>query len=460
VIRPLLLALLLLAGPACAPASDAPPNFIVILVDDLGYGDIGPFGSKRNRTPRLDEMAAEGMRLTSFYVSASACSPSRASLLTGSYHRRVSIDVVLKPGQPLGLHPDEITLAEVLKQRGYATACIGKWHLGDQRPFLPTNQGFDEYFGLPYSHDMGRKESKAGSVPLPLMRGESVLRELDDPDVLAEAYTREAIRFIEDHRERPFFLYLAHNAVHRPFSPGKRFRGRSRNGPLGDWIEEVDWSTGRILETLRKHGLHESTLVVFTSDNGAVWGEEASSGPLRGRKGFAYEGGMRVPTLAWWPGTIPAGSSNDEITHAMDLMPTFAAFARAELPEDRTLDGRDIGPILRGEEGAVGHRVLQYWNGPRLQAVRSGRWKLVLSGKGSWELYDLARDIGESRNVAAGNPDVLERLEALFAAARAELGDAGPRRPPGFVWNPRPLIDPHGRVRADARPPSEPAGPR
>lgn len=458
-IRRLALPLVLCLLAACSGEQRAAlPNFVLILADDLGYGDIGPFGSRRNRTPELDRMAAEGMRLTSFYAGAPFCSASRASLLTGSHHRRVSIDVVLFPGDAVGLHPEEVTIAELLKQRGYATALIGKWHLGDQEPFLPNRQGFDYSFGLPYSNGMGPDNPGHNHPPLPLLRNGKVIGEVNDQTVLVEEYTREALRFIRENRDRPFFLYLPHTAVHRPLHPGKRFQGRSKNGAFGDWVEEVDWSTGEILRTLRDLGLDERTLVVFSSDNGPGWGTEPSPGPLRGRKGSVFEGGVRVPTLVRWPGRIPAGSASDEVAAAMDLFPTFAALAGAELPRDRKLDGADIWPILAGSpEAQSPHERLEYWDGPRLVGVRTRRWKLLDDRKGGWQLYDLENDMGERRDVAAEHPEVVERMQQHLADARSDLGRPENRRPAGRVPDPRPLIDHDHSIRPDARP--SPAGP-
>ncbi len=310
---------------ACRPAPTSrtarvtgSPNFVIIFVDDMGYGDIEPFGSTHNRTPQLNRMAEEGMRLTSFYA-APVCTPSRASLMTGSYPKRVSLDStswsgVLFPGEEKGIHADEITVAEILKTRGYATACIGKWHLGDQPEYLPTRHGFDYYYGLPYSNDMipeAPEFRNRNYPPLALLRNEEVIQtvNLKDQHRLTGDYTEEAVKFIEDHLDEPFFLYLPHSMVHVPLFAGERFQKVSRNADnpiLGDTIQEIDWSVGRILDTIRLHGLGGNTLVLFTSDNGPARG---SAGPLRGRKGSTFEGGMREPTIAWWPGTIAPGSS-------------------------------------------------------------------------------------------------------------------------------------------------------
>ncbi|RME96141.1 MAG: arylsulfatase [Verrucomicrobia bacterium] len=445
----------------------APPNFVIINIDDLGYGDIGPFGSTLNRTPNLDRMAAEGRRLTSFYA-APVCSPSRASLMTGCYPKRVlPIPHVLFPAYATGLHPDEITIAELLRERGYATAIVGKWHLGDQPEFLPTRQGFDEYFGLPYSNDMGPttdgvkssygqplpKPRKKEQPPLPLLRNEKVVKRVlaDDQTRLVSLYTEEAVGFIRRHRDRPFFLYLAHNAVHWPLYPGEAFRGRSRNGLYGDWVEEVDWSVGRVLDTIRTLGLAPNTLVIFTSDNGGT--RRAVNAPLRGYKGSTWEGGMREPTIAWWPGRIPPGTSCDAITGMIDLLPTLVKLAGGSPPSDRKIDGRDIWPLLAGNPDArPAHEVFHYFRGLELQAVRKGPWKLHLK---DGALYNLETDIGERHNVAAQHPEVVRDLRAVAEAMDRDLGIRGQGpgvRPLGRVQNPQPLIAPDGTIRPGFEP--------
>ena len=442
--------------------SSKKPNFIVIFCDDLGYGDIGPFGSKLNRTPHLDRMAQEGMRLTSFYVSSSVCSPSRASLMTGCYAQRVDLHedhdrlCVLFPLGKKGLNPSEITMAEVLKERGYATACIGKWHLGDQPEFLPTRQGFDCYYGIPYSNDMGERPN-TNRPPLPLMRDEEVIEAPADQSTLTRRYTDEAIQFIREHKREPFFIYLPHTMPHVPIHAGEAFRGRSPNGDYGDVIEEIDWSVGRILDTLRELDLDTNTLVVFTSDNGATGGKGRSNGPLRGRKGTTWEGGMREPCVVWWPGQVPASTTSDELTTTMDLLPTFARLAGTEAPQDRAIDGKDIWPILAGEKNARSpHKVFYYYQMDQLQAVRDHRWKLHLQlkpKKRNWGdpepesplmLFDLKNDIGEQHNVADQHPDVVKALMAEAEKAREDLGDpdrpAKGRRKAGWVAEPSPRV--------------------
>ncbi|MDA0591399.1 MAG: sulfatase-like hydrolase/transferase [Planctomycetota bacterium] len=463
------LAGLLMADPS--GAADRKPNFIIINIDDLGYADIEPFGSKVNRTPNLNRMAAEGRRLTSHYA-APVCSPSRASLMTGCYPKRVlSIPHVLFPGNDVGLDQRETTVAELLREKGYATGCIGKWHLGDQPEFLPRKHGFDYYYGLPYSNDMGPAgdgvksnlgaplpkpgTGRNGQPPLPLMRNETVLQRVlpADQQAIVERYTNEAVTFLWDHRDEPFFLYLPHSAVHFPLYPSERFRGKSKHGLFGDWVEEVDWSVGRVLDTVRDLGLAKNTMVIFTSDNGGQNQHGAINLPLRGGKGSTLEGGMRVCTVAWWPGKIPASTETAEITSHMDFLPTLTKLAGGKVPDDRRIDGGDIWPLLAGHADAkTPYESFLYYRGLNLQAVRSGPWKLHLQ-KG--ELYNLETDIGEATNVAKDNEEVITKLRAIAAAQKNDLGatDIGPGcRPLGRVENAQPLIDHDGKVRAGFEP--------
>lgn len=453
------------------------PNFIVINIDDLGYGDIGPFGATHHRTPHLDRMATEGRRLTCFYA-APVCSPSRASLMTGCYPKRaLSITHVLFPGNDVGLAADEVTVAELLQGQGYATGIVGKWHLGDQPEFLPTRHGFDEYFGLPYSNDMGpradgvksnlgapvptKKRKRGEQPPLPLMRNETVLQRVlpDDQQQIVERYTQEAVSFLWRHRDEPFFLYLPHSAVHFPLYPSEAFRGGSQNGLFGDWVEEVDWSVGQILETVRQLGLADTTMVLFTSDNGGAPRHGASNAPLRGGKGSTFEGGMRVPTIAWWPGQIPAGTATDQVTSMMDILPTLAGLAGASVPTDRTIDGGDIWPLLAGHDDAASpHDTFLYYRGLKLKAVRQGPWKLHLE---SGELHHLQNDIAESTNIAADHAPVVQRLREIAAATDQDLGQdgVGPGcRPLGRVADARPLIGHDGVTRPECEAPEVYAG--
>lgn len=465
---------LLAAGPLAA--AEPKPNFVVINIDDLGYADIGPFGSKLNRTPHLDRMAKEGRKLTSFYA-APVCSPSRAALMTGCYPKRsLPIPHVLFPANDVGLHPDEVSVAEVLKDAGYATAIVGKWHLGDQPEFLPNSQGFDLHFGLPYSNDMGPAEDGVksdlgkplpkpkgpGQPPLPLLRNGKVVKRVlpDDQQSLVEIYTTEATRYIAAHKEKPFFLYLAHSAVHFPIYPGKKWAGKSPHGIFSDWVEEVDWSVGQVLDALRDQGLAERTLVIFTSDNGGT--PRSVNAPLRGFKGTTFEGGVRVPTIAWWPGKVPPGTTTDAILGMFDVLPTFAALAGAKLPADRKLDGVDITAHLQGVKDAKpAHETFYYFRGLRLEAVRHGDWKLQVASpakkaKGfQRQLYNLRTDIGESTDLEATNPEVVRQLEGLIAAMKDDLGvdGIGPGcRPLGKVKDARPIIDRDGKVRPGFEP--------
>jgi len=443
------------------------PNFIVIFVDNLGNGDVGCFGSKLHRTPSLDRMAAEGMKFTSFYVASGVCTPSRAALLTGCYPRRVNLHVsgkglaVLRPADSKGLNPNEVTLAEVLKSAGYANGIFGKWHLGDQPPFLPTRQGFDYFFGIPYSDDM-TKDHPPGAPELPLLRGEKVIEAPADRDFLVRRCTEEAIAFIETNRARPFFVYLPHTmpgSTAHPFS-SPAFRGKSRNGDYGDSVKELDWSTGEILAALKRFKLDKRTLVIWTSDNGAVQRNppQGSNAPYRGHGYDTSEGVMRMPCIMRWPGKIPAGRVCDEIVSTMDLLPTLAKLAGAA-PPATPIDGHDVRPLLLGEPGAKSpwdQFGLGFYDREQLQAVRAGPWKLYLpldkkllklsrqTAPAQLALYDVRHDLHEDREVSAQNPDVVKRLLALTENLRAEIGDGDQigegQRPAGYVDDPKPLL--------------------
>ncbi len=426
----------------------------------MGYGDIGPFGSKLNRTPCLDRMAAEGMKLTSFYA-APFCTASRAQMMTGCYVKRVSLPDVLGPVSRIGISSSERTVAELLKQQGYATMCIGKRHLGDQPEFLPTRHGFDHYVGLPYSNDMGGSGKRNDRWPLlPLLFDQEVVEAPVQQDKLVARYTEEAVKFITAHRDRPFFLYLPHTAVHVPIHPGKAFQGKSANGRYGDWVEEVDWSTGQVLDTLRNLKLDARTLVLFSSDNGP-WrsqGKDAGvAGPLRGGKGSTWEGGLREPTIAWWPGKVPAGAVCDAVASELDVLPTLVGLAGGTLPGDREIDGRDIWPLLSGRSTRSSHEALFYFLNNRLEAVRSGPWKLAVVQQLEYgidkkkpspqpfvpKLFNLDADIGETADVAAQHPDVVKRLQGYLQQRDRDLGATGRgpgMRASGRVDHPQPLL--------------------
>lgn len=437
------------------------PNFIIIFCDDLGYSDIGCFGSQLHRTPNIDKMASEGTRFTSFYVTSGVCSPSRSSLMTGCYPRRINLHQdhagqwVLFPRGKRGLNPEETTIAEVLKTVGYSTAIIGKWHLGDQPPFLPTEQGFDHYFGIPYSNDMGHDSRRKPYryPPLPLLRDDQVIEQEPDQRQITQRYTKEAVQFIENNQDQPFFLYLPHTMPHWPQYASEGFAGKSKNGKWGDAVEEIDWSTGVILQTLKDLGIDKNTLVIFTSDNGGAVQHGAHNEPLKGGKGSTFEGGQRVCNVMRWPDSIPAGRECSELITSMDLLPTFAKLSGAKTPSNVMIDGKNIANILRGEPNASSpHRAFYYYFRDTLECVRSGKWKLrinqVRGGKPDElpALFDLEKDLGEKNNVAKQNPSVVTELLQLANAAKQDLGDGKNQgknqRPAGFIENARGLTDP------------------
>ncbi|HEY5312550.1 MAG TPA: sulfatase [Pirellulales bacterium] len=451
-----------------ARAAERPPNVVLVFVDNLGNGDVGCFGSKLHRTPNLDRLAAEGRKFTSFYVASGVCTPSRAALMTGCYPPRVGMHVsgtggaVLRPLDPKGLNPDETTIAEVLKSRGYATGIFGKWHLGDQPPFLPTRQGFDTFFGIPYSDDMTKNVQPATWPELPLMRDEQVIEAPADRDLLVKRSTEEVIRFIERNRQRPFFVYLPHTmpgSTAAPFS-SSAFRGRSANGAYGDAVEELDWSQGEIDATLKRLGLERDTLVIWTSDNGAVRRNppQGSCAPYQGWGYDTSEGAMRVPCIMRWPGKIPAGTTCDQLCTTMDLLPTLAALAGAALPA-KTIDGHDMRPLILGTPGARSpwdETGFGYYRMDQLQAIRAGRWKLYLplerklgSRQGKTvdaraRLYDVVGDVAETHEASAEHPEIVRRLTAMADRLRKEVGDLGSpgtgQRAAGRVDHPRPLL--------------------
>jgi len=410
---------------------EGPPNIIVIFADDLGYGDLGCTGHPTIHTPNLDRMAAEGTKLTQFYSAAPVCTPSRAALMTGRLPARSGMCSdsrrVLFPDSAGGLPQSEVTIAEALKGAGYATACIGKWHLGHLPEFLPTEHGFDEYFGIPYSNDM---------KPCPLLDGTETVEEPADQTTLTRRYTERALRFIRRNRKRPFFLYFPHTFPHVPLFASDRFKGESLRGLYGDVVEELDWSVGEILETLRKRGLAENTLVIFTSANGPWLPQHlrgGTAGLLRGGKGSTWEGGMREPALAWWPGKVPAGVTNPGMASTLDLLPTCLAAAGVPCPTDRVLDGHDLTPMLT-ESADSPRETMFFYRGYRLYACRKGPWKLHTTTQAGYgakpekhdppALYQLEHDPAEKYDVAEKHPDVVADIEKTVAEHKASFEPA------------------------------------
>ncbi len=426
-------------------------NVIVFFADDLGYADLNCFGGKQMSTPNLDKMASQGMRLTSFYASQAVCSASRSSLLTGCYNVRIGILGALGPGSKTCLNPEETTIAEMLKTAGYTTAIFGKWHLGDRGAGLPLNHGFDRFHGLPYSNDMWPSHPTSKSYPaLPMFNGNEVVDTnvtAEDQRSLTKLATENAISFIKQSKDKPFFVYMPFSMPHVPLFVSEEFENKTGRGLFHDVIAEVDSSVGRVLETLKAEGVSENTLVWFTSDNGPwlSYGDHAgSAGPLREGKGTTWEGGVREPSIVYWPGKIPAGSSSDAIAGTIDVLPTIAEITGTKLPE-RKIDGRSLWPLLNGTATKSPHEAYYYYWNKELQAVRSGAWKLhfphsyrsLKSGGGTGgtpadyvekkcglELYNLDTDIGESTNVAEQNPAVVQQLQVLAATMRTELGDS------------------------------------
>ena len=428
------------------------PNLVVILADDLGYGDLASYGHPTMRTPRIDRMAAEGQRWTSFYVAAPVCTPSRAALLTGRLPIRSGMASterrVLYPDSVGGLPASEVTIAEILKKQGYATGAIGKWHLGHLSEHLPMRHGFDSYFGIPYSNDMDAdpkltdqekmrrvRSPRREDFNVPLLRDAAELERPADQSTLTKRYTEEAVRFIEANRNRPFFLYLAHTMPHVPLYVSPAFAGKSPRGLYGDVLAELDWSVGRVLDSLRENGLDRQTLVVFTSDNGP-WllytDQGGSTALLRGGKGDTFDGGMRVPAVFWWPGRISAGVVQ-EMGSTLDLLPTFARLAGASPPTDRALDGADLAPVLFGT-GSSPRQTMFFYRDDQLYAIRSGPFKAHFRtqpgyGPGSDKpvvhdpplLYQLEQDPSEQYDVAKAHPEVLDKIRRLADEHRRSL---------------------------------------
>ena len=438
------------------------PNIVLIFMDDMGYADIGCFGATDYQTPNIDKLAKQGMRFTDFYVSQAVCSASRASLLTACYSERVGIQGALNSHSNIGINSEETIIPEMLKEEAYATGIFGKWHLGHHKEFLPLQHGFDEYVGLPYSNDMwpvgydgvpqdGTGKRKSSYPPLTLFSGNEVIdtiATLEDQAKLTTIYTENAIRFIQNHKEEPFFLYMPHSMVHVPIAVSDKFKGKSGQGLFADVMMEIDWSVGEILKTLEENDLDKNTLVIFTSDNGP-WlnfgNHSGSADPLREGKGTMWEGGPRVSTVMRWPGIIPEGSECNQIASSIDLLPTFAEITGVPLPEKK-IDGVSILALMKGEKDANPRKQFYYYYGGELIAVRKDNWKLVFPhtyrsykgvepGKNGWpgsynqgkvhslELYDLKNDISETNNLASQQPKIVEQLKIIGDSARAELGD-------------------------------------
>lgn len=441
-----------------------PPNVVLIFMDDLGYGDLSVYGATGYKTPHLDQMSSEGMRFTSFYAAQAVCSASRAGLLTGCYPNRIGIQGALFPNAKKGINPDEVTIAEMLKEQGYATAIFGKWHLGDAEEFLPLQHGFDEFAGLPYSNDMWPVDFDGNPIvdttnwrlksfpPLPFIEGNQKVKEirtLDDQAQLTTTYTEKAVDFIRRKKDKPFFLYVPHSMPHVPIAVSDKFKGKSEEGLYGDLMMELDWSVGQILQALKDNGIDDNTLVIYTSDNGPWlnFGNHAgNTGGLREGKGTSWEGGQREPCIMRWPGVVPEKSICNKISSSIDVLPTLAAITGGKLPAHK-IDGVNILPLLKGEEAANPRDHLYYYYGRNnLEAVRKGQWKLVFPHKHrsyknnlpgneghpgpttqvqfeKTTLYDLRRDPGEEYDVTELYPDVVQELEALAEVARRDLGD-------------------------------------
>ena len=431
------------------------PNFVLIFMDDQGYQDVGVFGSKTIRTPNLDNMANEGMKFTDFYSLAAVCSPSRAGLMTGCYPPRVGITKVLFPRDIIGLNPDETTIAEILKTKNYSTTAIGKWHIGHLPKFLPTNHGFDSYFGIPYSNDMDGVKGKSRNLDrawverdispwnVPLLRNTKEIERPADQNSITKRYTQEAQKFIRNNKDNPFFLYLPHSMPHIPLFVSDDFYSNNPKEAYIRTIEEIDHSIGQILKTLKETGVDNNTLVVFTSDNGPwhlkLRHHGGSALPLRGAKFSTWEGGMRVPTIMRWPGKIPAGSVCKEIAAACDILPTFAKLAKAELPKHK-IDGKNIWPLMsEGINAKSPHTDFYYYRGNGLRAIRSGNWKLHIGNNNKKQktkqlpltLYNLEKDISEKNDVAAKNQTVVNSLYKRAQAFDMELKTNA--RPPGKI---------------------------
>ncbi|MFL3659087.1 MAG: sulfatase [Opitutales bacterium] len=431
------------------------PNIILINCDDLGYGDLSCYGSSRNQTPSLDRLAAGGKRFTDFYMASPVCSPSRGAMMTGCYPPRIGFgsfngEVVLFPGDDIGLSSSETTVATQLQNAGYATKIIGKWHCGDQPEFLPTRHGFDEYFGIPYSNDMGRQSNRVDNPPLPLLRNETVIQAQPDQRGITERYTDEALQFINKNQSKPFFLYLAHMYVHVPLFVPQQFLEQSKNGAYGGAVECIDWSMGILMNHLEQLGLSDNTLIVFTSDNGSRARDEGGSNqPCRGTKATTWEGGQRVPCIMRWPEKIASGTVSDAIVTSMDFFPTFSKLAGESVSTERIIDGNDISGLMFDESDFVGNDVFYYYAQNTLEAIRAGDWKLHFR-KGDteiFELYNLRDDVSETVNRFDEKPEVVADLVGKAQEIREDIGDEAlgidgrNNRPVGRVENAEPLTE-------------------
>lgn len=403
------------------------PNIIIFFTDDQGYGDLGSYGAEGFETPHLDQLASEGIRFTNFYVPATVCTPSRAGLLTGRYPKRSKLhEAVLFPYSNGGLSPNEYTMAEMLRDGGYSTSCIGKWHLGHKEEFMPNNHGFDSFYGVPYSNDMDNHYYKINdfqSPPLPLYRDKKLIKSGPDQQYLTKDYTEEAVSQIRNRGKKPFFIYLAHNMPHEPLHASPSFKGKSKKGLYGDVIMELDWSAGEIVRVLKEEGIYENTLFIFTSDNGPQIG---SAKPLRGQKAQTWEGGQRVPCIISWPDKIPKGIVSDVLANTMDLFPTLAKISSAKIPQHLKMDGKDISKFLFAPESVkLAQRPFYFYarNG-QLEAIRLGKWKLHLKKSLGWDLkengafqvslYDLDQDIAEKENVVIQYPEIAKKLTKMM----------------------------------------------
>jgi arylsulfatase A len=437
-------------------ADTRPPNIVHIVGDDVGYDDLSCYGAPKVRTPNLDKLAAEGMKFTNFYAPAPTCTPTRAALMTGCYAQRVGMQRVLFPNDRVGLNADEVTVGELLKQQGYATACIGKWHLGHLPQHQPTRHGFDLFFGIPYPNDHGPERKKSNQQtepfpPIPLIRNEQVVEAPANLETCPDRFVEESVRFIESNKDKPFFLHLSNIETHTPWFVPKRFEGKSGDTSFGDAVQCMDWMVGEITAALEKRGLADNTLVVFTTDNGPLWQRHPELEEIYGKYGTVdttrphllragkyqprWEGGVRVPAIVRWPRKVKPGATSDALAAGFDLYTTFAAAGGAAVPTDRVVDGKDLTPLLTGATTESPHGALYYYGQYNLAAVRDAAgYKLVFPGRPGPHpdktlLFNVKSDPGETKDLAADHPEVVARLQKLAEAAREDLGDERENRP-------------------------------